>query len=97
MMHQVMCHLIGHVSLVCIYSIYAWNPNDHCFDWKRPCFGGLTFKNRGHLCSSYIFCIYIYLVELYSNLTHFVETPTLVAKSGFGKWDPGFFHGNLGW
>ena len=24
------------------------NPNDPCFDWKRPCFGGLTFKNRGH-------------------------------------------------
>ncbi len=23
-------------------------PNDPCFDWKRPCFGSLTFKNRGH-------------------------------------------------
>ena len=29
----------------------AWNPNDPCFDWKRPCFVGLTFKNRGHLGS----------------------------------------------
>ena len=29
------------------------NPNDHCFAWKRPCFGGLTFKNRGHLGSRY--------------------------------------------
>ena len=29
----------------------TWNPNDPCFDWKRPCFGGLTFKNRGHLGS----------------------------------------------
>ena len=19
--------------------IYAWNPNDPCFDWKRPSFG----------------------------------------------------------
>ena len=28
---------------------------------KRPCFGGLTFKNRGHLGSSYIYCIYIYI------------------------------------
>ena len=18
----------------------TWNPNDHCFDWKRLCFGG---------------------------------------------------------
>ena len=33
--------------------ICTWNPNDPCFDWKRPCFGGLTFKNRGHLGSSY--------------------------------------------
>ena len=34
--------------------IYTWNPNDPYFDWKRPCFGGLTFKNRGHLGSRYI-------------------------------------------
>ena len=28
----------------------------HClsFDWKRPCFGGLTFKNGGHLGSRYV-------------------------------------------
>ena len=41
--------------------IYTWNPNDPCFDWKGPCFGGLTFKNRGHWGSRYI---YIYLVVL---------------------------------
>ena len=35
--------------------IYTWNPNDPCFDWRRPCFGGLTFKNRGHCGSRYIF------------------------------------------
>ena len=34
--------------------MYTWNPNDPCFDWKRPCVGGLTFKNRGHLGSRYI-------------------------------------------
>ena len=34
---------------------YTWNPNDPCFDWKRPCFGGLTFENRGHLGSRYIY------------------------------------------
>ena len=28
--------------------LYTWNPNDPCFGWKGPCFGGLTFKNRGH-------------------------------------------------
>ena len=41
-------------------SRYTWNPTDPCFDWKRPCFGGLTFKNRGHLGSIYIY-IYIRL------------------------------------
>ena len=41
-------------------NIYTWNPNEPCFDWKRPCFGGLTFKNRGHLGSRYVY-IYIYI------------------------------------
>ena len=36
------------------YDIFTWNPSDPCFDWKGPCFGGLTFKNRGHLGSRYI-------------------------------------------
>ena len=31
------------------FQSFTWNPNDPCFDWKRPCFGGLTFKNRGQL------------------------------------------------
>ena len=35
--------------------VTAWNPNDPCFGWKRPCFGGLTFKNRGHLGSRWIY------------------------------------------
>ena len=30
------------------------NPNDPCFDRKGPCFGGLTFKNRGHWGSRYV-------------------------------------------
>ena len=29
-------------------NMYTWNPNDPCFDRKRPCFRGLTIKNRGH-------------------------------------------------
>ena len=32
-----------------MYIVYTWNPNDPCFGWKRPCFEGLTFKNRGCL------------------------------------------------
>ena len=31
----------------------SWNSNDPCFDWKRPCFGGLTFKNSGHFGSRF--------------------------------------------
>ena len=43
-----------------VTPLHTWNPNDPCFDWKRPCFGGLTFKNRGHLGSRYTY-IYIYI------------------------------------
>ena len=42
---------------VCQWSpglLHTWNPNDPCFDWKGPCFGGLTFKNRGQLGSRYL-------------------------------------------
>ena len=34
--------------------VHTWNPNDPCFEWKGPCFGGLTCKNRGHLGFRYI-------------------------------------------
>ena len=47
-----------------IQGPYTWNPNDPCFDWKRPCFGGLTFKNRGQLGSRYIDTILYLLLEL---------------------------------
>ena len=40
-------------SLLCRHTS-TWNPNDHSFGLKRPCFGGLTFKNRGHLGYRYI-------------------------------------------
>ena len=33
--------------------IYTWNPNDPCFDWKRPSFGGLKPQNRGQTGSRY--------------------------------------------
>ena len=44
--------------------MYTWNPNDHCFDWKRPCFGGLTFKHRGHLGSRYIKNMHTYTYDV---------------------------------
>ena len=42
------------ISISCHIYIYTQNPTDPCFDWKRPCFRGLTFKNRGQLGSRYI-------------------------------------------
>ena len=45
-------------SLQMYVHLHTWNPNDPCFDWKRPCFGGSTFKNKGHWgsrCTSSIF------------------------------------------
>ena len=46
-----------YIYIIYIYHIYiyTWNPNDPCFGWKRPCFGGLTFKNRGQLGSRYTY------------------------------------------
>ena len=44
-----------------ISNVYTWNPNDPCFEWKGPSFGGLTFKNRGQLGSRYIY-IYVYYI-----------------------------------
>ena len=41
-------------ATICIYKC-TWNPNDHCFDWKRPCFGGLKLQNRGQTGSRYIY------------------------------------------
>ena len=43
--------------------MYTYNPHDPCFTWKRPCFQGLTFKNRGHwvlgVCvNDYIYTVY---------------------------------------
>ena len=47
----------SNIAAICNTYLYLYtkNPNDPCFDWKRPCFGGLTFKNRGHLGSRYIY------------------------------------------
>ena len=46
-------------------TIHTWNPTDPCFDWKRPCFGGLTFKNRGHLGSRFIMYVLIYYTNMW--------------------------------
>ena len=33
---------------------FTWNPNDPCFDWRRPCFGGLLRQNRGQRGSRWL-------------------------------------------
>ena len=45
-------------DILLYWYIDALGPKWPLFDFKRPCFGGLTFKNRGHLGSR---CIYIYI------------------------------------
>ena len=44
--------------------IYTWNPNDPCFDWTRPSFGGFNPQNKGQTGSRYIYKynIYIYII-----------------------------------
>ena len=47
--------------------LYTWNPNDPCFVWKGPCFGGFNLQNRGQTGSRCILYIYIlYICILYS-------------------------------
>ena len=45
------------VSLVYPYIIRTWNPNDPCFDWKRPCFEGFNHQNRGQTGSRYTYIL----------------------------------------
>ena len=50
-------------SLLYAYKyVYTWNPNDPCYDWKRPCFGELTFKSRGQLG-----CRYMYVHNMHNH------------------------------
>ena len=43
--------MCNHLRYLMHNYIHTWNPNDPCFDWKRPFFGVVIFKNRGHLGS----------------------------------------------
>ena len=54
----------------------AWNPNDCCFCWKRPCFGGLTVKNRGYGGSRWILANEVVVILALGDifLIHFAWT-----------------------
>ena len=44
-------YIVSYITFSSIYYL-PWNPNDPYFDWKRPCFGRLAFKDRGQLGST---------------------------------------------
>ena len=41
-------------TIIASCMLYTWNPNDPCFDCKRPVFGGFNHQNRGQTGSRYI-------------------------------------------
>ena len=63
---------------ICILA--SWNPNAPCFGWKRPCFGGLTFKNRGHWGSRLV------LVSIYVDESFFLLLLCPNTQDDSGKW-----------
>ena len=60
------------IQIYILVYIYTWNPNDPCFEWKRPSFGGFKPKNRGQTGSRYIYIythdIRLQLMSLHLNL-----------------------------
>ena len=52
-----------HYEIMCLClpgSIYTWNPNDPCFAWKGPCFGGFKPQNRGQTGSRYVYILFFF-------------------------------------
>ena len=51
-----------YIYIIYIYMyLYTWNPNDPCFDWKRPCFGGAKAQIKGQTGSRYINTGFLYI------------------------------------
>ena len=73
--------LLCRFQFVFTYHIYTWNPNDPCFDWKGPCFGGLKPKNRGQIGSRYILW-----ENLLTMIIHHIRWPFL-GLSLFFCWE----------
>ena len=62
--------LKAEIRAIFVKNMCSWNPNDPCFAWKRPCFGGLTFKNRGYLGSR---LLYIYFLKFVDVIISFID------------------------
>ena len=77
--------------LVEMIFISTWNPNDPCFYWKGPCFGGLKPKNRGQRGSRYF-------LRALSHWSWNVDSETKIIYQviqishlfGMVKWPPTF-------
>ena len=46
---------LTHIPQADFSTLPSWNPNDPCFDWKRPCFGAFNHQNRGQTGSRFIY------------------------------------------
>ena len=59
-------HIYVYIYIYYILWYISWNPNDPCFDWKRPSFGGWPSKiGVIWVLGIHIYIIYIYVILLY--------------------------------
>ena len=73
-------------------SIYTWNPNDFCFEWRKgPSFGWFKPQNRGQTGSRYIYIILLLLYQLYYT----PRSSTTRAKNHSWNDNPLFYWANL--
>ena len=56
--------------------MYTWNPNDPCFDWKRPCFGGVDLQKQ----RSFGLQVYIYICIWHMIFTSLSPVSILVYR-----------------
>ena len=84
-----------------LFYILYLKPKWPLFDWKGPCFGGLTFKNRGQLGSRYIIHIKMMLLLcMQTNGNYKIYTPeltnmTIAGKSAIFNRKYTFIHGGF--
>ena len=75
--------------------LYTWNPNDPCFDWKRPSFGGCPKIEDKQVPGKLYICVWIYLNDTCVNVSLYIYMITW-PFSKFG-WDDDNFPCNVHW
>ena len=68
-----------------------WNPNDPCFDWKRPCFGGVKAKNRGQTGSRSLYCHSLWFTQIYPSPKQDVPLPVVAVFTAISRNASGIF------